>query len=436
MRPEEFNEADVHEFFDKAMLKERSPDSPRYTPEALLRDATNLGFRPETKHLEEFAPEENNSDPYFDLNKFVPKYHRSGLAAREFAGPLLGDAQLFPLNALSMLVALGGVGKTSVAIAISAHVAAGKPWGVGKLVRRNVLLFSVEEDQSELDRKFSALVEHWIEDERTLAIESLRLISLKGTDPRLTLTNGREIYSSNLAGEIINAAKQFSADLIFLDHLQGLTAGDLNNSDTATVLAQVANQIVAETGAAVVFTAHTNKAHISATSVDHGFTTGSLAFENAARQVTGIVFLPDDDARLLGDIETQQQYLKMEMPKNSYGIAREVSYLKKELSPKFHTVAIKPYYPPIGTMKFETAEEVLSRKIVDYVNTHPFISKNKLDEISGKKRDPFRASKSAVRQACDNLLSDRALILKKPTPSERNRYKIPSQTKEGLLCVD
>ena len=147
------------------------------------------------------------------------------------------------------------------------------------------------------------------------------------------------------------------------------------------------------------------------------------------------MFLPDD-ARLLGVIETQQQYLKMEMPKNSYGIAREVSYLKKELSPKFHSVAINPYYPPIGTMKFETAEEALLRKIVDYVQANPFVSSNRLDEISGKKRDPFKSSKSAVRQACDRLLSDRVLILQKPTPAERNRYKIPSQTKEGLLCVD
>jgi hypothetical protein len=47
---------------------------------------------------------------------------------REFAGPRIGAARLFPLNATSLLVSLGGTGKTTVAMKFAAHIAAGKNW--------------------------------------------------------------------------------------------------------------------------------------------------------------------------------------------------------------------------------------------------------------------------------------------------------------------
>lgn len=75
-------------------------------------------------------------------------------------GPWIGRTQLFPIGALSLLVALGGAGKTSLAVSIGCHVAAGKDWGTKPVQKRKVLYFSVEEDQLELKRKFGATVEH------------------------------------------------------------------------------------------------------------------------------------------------------------------------------------------------------------------------------------------------------------------------------------
>lgn len=232
------------------------------------------------------------------------------------------------------------------------------------------------------------------------------------------------------------AAEEFSAELIFLDHLQGLTSGDLNNSDTATMLSQVANEIVSKTGAAVVFAAHTTKSKISAQEVEHGFTTGSLAFENAARQVTGIIFLSDDDAARMGLEATQQQYRKVEMPKNSYGIAGETSYLKTELSIKFNTISIKPYIPPIGSMAFESNEDALRRKVRDYIHEHPYISKKQIDDIAGKLKPPFKASKADVRRACKELIEAGSVKYREPTTLERNSQNIPAQSIKVFICDD
>lgn len=433
MLAEDYDEEAVHTMYDAALTRSSVPREKRYTVEMLQKDASQFGYV-HAMRLDDTSSASNTQIlKTFNLDQFKPLYYPDGLAPREFVGPWIGNSQLFPLGALSLLVALGSAGKTTLAIAIGCHVAAGKDWGTRPVQQRKVLYFSVEEDQLELNRKFGATVERWSQSDQEAAINGLRLISLKGDDPRLTKPDGRHIVPGDLSTRITAATKEFAAELIVLDHLQGLTSGDLNNSDTATMLAQVANEIVSKTGAAVVFAAHTTKSKISAQQVEHGFTTGSLAFENAARQVTGIIFMSDDDAARMGLEATKQQYRKLEMPKNSYGIAGETSYLKTELSIKFNTVSMQPYIPPIGSLAFESKEEALRRKVQEYIHEHPCISKKQLDDISGKLKPPFNASKADVRKAYQELIETGSVKYREPSKLERNSHNIPSQSKKVFV---
>lgn len=436
MRAEDYEEEAVHKMYDAALARSSVPREKRYTVEMLQKDASQFGYVPAIRLDHTSSAPGSDNLKTFDLDQFTPLYYPDGLTPREFVGPWIGSSQLFPLGALSLLVALGSAGKTTLAIAISSHVAAGKDWGKRPVQKRKVLYFSVEEDKLELNRKFGATVEQWSQSEQKAAINNLRLISLKGDDPRLTKPDGRHIVPGDLSKRIIMAAEQFSAELVILDHLQGLTSGDLNNSDTATMLSQVANEIVSKTGAAVVFAAHTTKSKISAQQVEHGFTTGSLAFENAARQVTGIIFMSDDDAARMGLEAIKQQYRKLEMPKNSYGIAGETSYVKTELSIKFNTVSMQPYIPPTGSMVFESKEDALRRKVRDYISEHPFISKKQLDDVSGKLKPPFKASKANVRRACQELIDSGSIKYRDPTVLERNSRNLTAQSKKVFVCDD
>ena len=436
MRPEEYNEEAVHKMYDSALIRSSVPRDKRYTIKMLQREASQFGYVPTMRLDNTISASGKQNLETFNLDQFTPLYYPDGLAPREFVGPWIGNSQLFPLGALSLLVALGSAGKTTLAISIGCHVAAGKEWGRRPVQQRKVLYFSVEEDQLELNRKFGATVDQWSNCEQQAAINGLRLISLKGDDPRLTKPDGRHIVPGDLSTRIIMAAEQFSAELVILDHLQGLTSGDLNNSDTATMLSQVANEIVSKTGAAVVFAAHTTKSKISAQQVEHGFTTGSLAFENAARQVTGIIFMSDDDAARMGLEAIKQQYRKLEMPKNSYGIAGETSYVKTELSIKFNTVSMQPYIPPTGSMVFESKEDALRRKVRDYISEHPFVSKKQLDDMSGKLKPPFKASKANVRRACQELIDSGSIKYRDPTVLERNSRNLPAQSKKVFVCDD
>ena len=434
MRPEDFTEEAVHEQYDKALARVSSHTGPKYTSSSLTRDAVAAGYNSTlNSSIDAQLKMDHTTGQPFYLDSYVPNFFPMGMPAREFVGPNVGRAKLFPLDAICLFVALGGTGKTTSVIAMAAHIAAGKAWGSSKLTRRKGLMFFVEEDQTELDRKFGAVTFGWTQTERDMAIMNLRLISLKNRDPRLTRAEGRSIDPTGLADQVSEAALEFGAKFIVCDHLQGLTGGDMNNSDTATGLAQEANSIVSQTGAAVIFTAHTNKSQISAQDVGHGFTTGSLAFENAARQVTGAIPLPEEDAKRLELEDVRKDYIKLEMPKNSYGIAGESGYLKKEIIPHFHTIAVGPYEPHAGTLSIPSGKDNLQQKVHEHIRTNPGLSKNKLERMSGKKGQ-LKASKENIRTALTSLIENGAVKLVKPTQAQRDKYGISHQTTTVLIC--
>lgn len=450
-----YDERAVHELFDDA-LRRGAKDVERratideimaqaYGPhEALQRRQDHMlerfmeGHRP--KFLEELtqgpdvalATVSPREDP---LAAFRPDDSVTSMPPREFMGPGIGAARFFPRRAVSLFTALGGTGKTTALIALAAHIAAGKDWGMQKLVAAKVLMIFVEEDQEELTRKFAATTHDWDPAARALAADNMRLISLVGRDPRLTTRIEGSIVSSEMVTEITGWALMLDAGVIVLDHLQGFADGDLNNSDTATMLAQTANQIVAKTNAAVVFAAHVNKSQIRAEAVDAGFTTGNLGFENAARQVTGVIKVPSADIDRLG-IDDPENVVKVAQPKNSYGPAGQECFFKKEYVPAFHTTRVVPYSNPRwAVMGVMSKADRLRDEVLRYLKQHPGSTKNKLDSLSGASGS-FRASKADVRRVLTQLTDEGAIRLRPVSKEEKTTLGLPQQTKEVLEVVD
>lgn len=66
------------------------------------------------------------------------------MAAREFADPEIeGGAQLFPMKAITLLVALSGNSKATYAIKNASDVAAGKQYDGFNIQKRKVIVFNV-----------------------------------------------------------------------------------------------------------------------------------------------------------------------------------------------------------------------------------------------------------------------------------------------------
>lgn len=409
-----------------------------------MHGATTYGQRTLAKAFEGFPAQAINGgtaqnplgwwDPS-GLARFRPNYVAGGMAARQFVGPnITPDIRLFSAAALSALVALGGVGKTSLLMSVAAHVAAGKSWGGFCVAQTKVAMFFCEETQNELDRKISAVIDGWSPTERQAVQDNLLLVSLIGADVRLTTIERGQYRGSGAAEKIVAMLQAFNLKdgLVMLDHIQGFASGDLNVSETATSICREANKIVEATGAAVVFAAHISKANIGATELGQGFAVGSLAFENATRQMVGLLPMSEDAAKKFGVEATRKDYLWLGVPKNSYGGTDDGMWLKKELVKKYHTVVVKPVQllAPVSVAK-KSSNEKLADRIIDYLTRHPWTTRNQLDGVAGAD-DVLQASKGKVRDVLAGLVDAGDVEYHPVTDAERAQHGLAKQVKTVL----
>lgn len=372
---------------------------------------------------------------FLDPSSYRPVYAPNGMPPRRFVGPKICEGvRLFPEKALSSMVALGAVGKTSVLLSIACHIAAGTEWNGYSVEKQKVALFFCEETQEEISRKFSAITDGWNELDRHEAESNLITIPLLGVDARLTSINRNQYQSSEITEKLIDLLKKFDLKdgLVILDHMQGFTAGDLNSSETATAICREANKIVDATGAAVVMAAHIGKQNIKAKEVEQGFAVGSLAFENATRQMSGMIPMPPEEAKKYGLEATRKDYVRLSIPKNSYGAPDSVVWLHKVFSAKYHTVTFKPVTltKPMPVAKLTELQKV-QVSIFEYLSKNLNITRNQLEKVSGIK-GPLKASKATIREALDGLISTGKVRVGKVSELERAALNLPKQVKDIL----
>lgn len=431
MAKHEYDQAEVDRQFDYALQHSSSSSGKMRTIRSLFFAAKQNGYVAlSTQH----SPR-NGAIPPFDLFKGIPAYQPNGMAPNTFVGPTVGRAELFPAKAISLFVALGSVGKTSTLMAMACHTAIGAPWGGNPLQVRRGMMFSVEESEHELWRKFGASMEGLPPSFIRSAQNNLRLFSLRDRDPRLTVPVGSDVQPSGLGDRIVEAALEHQAEFIILDHLQGMVSGDLNNSTTMVAFASECNRIAEQTGAAVIIAAHTNKGNINAERVDHGFATGSLAIENAARQVVGLIPLPPQDAKLFGLEPMARDYIRLEMPKNSYGPGGEIGYLQKHYVGKFHTVAVVPYCPPTQSLGSTSPGTRLASAICQYIRDHYGTTASKLDQPQVAQK-VLKASRHKVRAALAELRAEGIIEEMIISKEDRARLGLKPQVRTILVVKE
>ncbi len=425
MIPESYDAAEFQRQYDDAMTRRDNLVSDRVTLGTLIMRAKANGY---------ILPKDRpTSGTTAKLYGRTPTYFPKGMDPRDFAGPEIAPmARLFPMDAITLFVALGGVGKTTALMKYGCHIAAGRDYGGSTITQRRVLYYCVEEADAEIDRKFGAAVHRWPASERIAASKNFRVQSCVGIDARLTRTKDRQIDGTGIAEVIIDAVRDFEAEVVMIDHLQGFVSGDLNASDTATALGIELNKIVAATGAAVVVAAHVNKGQINAQGVEQGFATGSLAFENAARQLVGLIRLPDEDAQKFGLQSVQSDYGLIGIAKNSYGRSNVHSYFCKVYEPDFHTVTVEPFTPMMATTTvIPKANDRLCDALVNFIQQKGATTRAEIERNAGT-NGPFKAGKSKVRDALKKLMGDGTVTDRPYTKADQTKYGVPRQTHNVL----
>jgi hypothetical protein len=184
-----------------------------------------------------------------------------------------------------------------------------------------------------------------------------------------------------------------------------------------------------------VFAAHISKANISASSIEQGLAVGSLAFENAFRQLLGMICMPENDAKKYGLEDTRKQYIRLEAPKNSYGTSDGGIWLQKVPVQEYHTATIIPVVltPPIPA-SIRTAHERITEKILERLKKDPYCTKNKLDALAGTE-GIFKASKANLRNALNCAIEEGVVNTHQVTDAEREANGLPKQVKEVLRAA-
>ena len=165
-------------------------------------------------------------------------------------------ADLIPMRNVTMLSGDGGVGKSIVALQLMVACALGKRW-LGQQTKpcRAFGLFC-EDDEGELHRRLVDICRHY--DAELGDLENLQLCSRVGLENAMM-----EWRSAWEAGEttwlhatIMNHALQFGAQIIVMDSLHDVFAGDEIRRGQARQFIQGLREIAREIDGALVLTAH------------------------------------------------------------------------------------------------------------------------------------------------------------------------------------
>jgi hypothetical protein len=246
---------------------------------------------------------------------------------------------LLPAGIVALLVAPGGTGKSWFVMQVAAGVATGMPiagiWEVG--TSGSVLMLCAEDDESQLHRRFAALLEHLTQRAASELIsclsEKLVIVPLVGHDNLITATHAdsREVKSTPLLDKVIATAKQISdLKLIIIDPASQFRGGDENSAEDTTRFVQALQKIAVNCGATVLVVHHTNKGAFQDTEHNQTASRGSSALSDGVRwQMNLMPFSEKMASKFKIPVGERKSFLTAEVTKSNYAAPAPAQILKR-----------------------------------------------------------------------------------------------------------
>lgn len=223
---------------------------------------------------------------------------------------------------ISVLVAPGGIGKSSLTLLDAVSIATGKSLSGFRVAERGaVWLYNAEDPQEELDRRLAALsLCHKIK------LEDLPNLYLTSGDDQsfIVATNGQSgnaILNTELQKTIIKTIKDNGIILFIVDPF--VLTHELSENDNTKISAVVRyfRQIAKEAECAVCLVHHTSKAGMALKTDDPNMARGASSLIGAARIAHTLLPLSDTERGELQIHENQRhRFVKLTGAKNNLSI--------------------------------------------------------------------------------------------------------------------
>lgn len=184
----------------------------------------------------------------------------------------------------------GGVGKSQAAMQLATACAVGKPW-LGKLTKAcRVIGFFCEDPPDELQRRQAAINQHY--DVEMGDLENLRLYSRVADDNTMMLFGPDGLgVATELLHKLTIAAADFGAQLVIIDTLADVFAGNENIRNQAKQFISALVRLAQTIDGAVVLCAHPSVAGMAS---GHG-SAGTTGWSNAVRSRLYLEYPPKDE---------------------------------------------------------------------------------------------------------------------------------------------
>ena len=330
-------------------------------------------------------------------------------------------AGLMPAHNVTLLSGDGGTGKSLAALQLAAATALSLPWFGLATIGGPALFISAEDELDEVHRRLN--------DIRAAAgltfadFDKLHILSLAGEDAILAMPESRSnvIRITPLFRQIETWVRQYRPELVVLDTLADLFAGDENNRAQARQFVSQLRGLALKARTTIVMLAHPSLSGMASGSG----TSGSTGWSNSVRARLYLERVLTRDGEKAVEADPDVRVLRL--LKANYGRTGS------ELRVKWQAGVFVPTETPgIGNdiMVTETirAERVFSTLLARYLAEGRHVSStpsaNFAPSIFAKDPRADGASKAALTRAMNNLFADHIITTEEYGPPARRRQSI------------
>lgn len=265
--------------------------------------AVNLGFSPDGKDAAELLVSTQTALARLAQTTRNGELMRPAdlrtLAGEKVEPPRFVMAPYFPRRVVTLVGGHGGAGKSNLALALGAHVAAGRWWAGHRVEQGKVVLFSLEDDGRTVGYRLAHIItEYGLDPEEVYA--NLRVFDWSDGDTALVVEKSEfgihTLEPTQLLARLKVAA--IGADLVLIDNASDAFDGNENSKrQVRAFFHHLKTGIALPNDCAVAVLAHIDKNAARYGAAGNSYT-GSTAWHNSARSRLALVESKEDGLEL------------------------------------------------------------------------------------------------------------------------------------------